>query len=66
MSNVIPWHLIKHYLMMRNVKLYTIEISSSLILDTKSSRIKYESYLEEQKKSNKLQEKKQVKEHYKK
>ena len=42
---------------MKNVKPYTTEISNQLILDIKSSRMKYESYLEEQKKSNKLQEK---------
>ena len=33
-------------------------------LDVKSSKMKYESYLEEQKNSNKLQEKKQANEHY--
>ena len=56
-TSVICRSLIKYYLVMKNAKPYTTEISNQLILDIKSSRMKYESYLEEQKKSNKLQEK---------
>ena len=54
---VIFSRLIKNRLIMRNVKPHTIEISNQLILDVKLSRMKYESYLEEKKKSNKLKEK---------
>ena len=56
-TSVICRSLTKYYLVMKNVKPYTTKISNQLILDIKSSRMKYESYLEEQKKSNKLQEK---------
>ena len=55
--SVISQRLIKDHLIMRNVKPHTIEISNQLILDVKSSRMKYKSYLEEQKKCKKLQEK---------
>ena len=46
-TSVISRRLIKDHLIMRNVKPHTIEIFSKLILDVNSSRMKYESYLEE-------------------